>query len=490
MIRVLIPKVGCDEAVVHTNHEAFVDVNLAHVIQVRDQVKQRVQTRMSSFAVANQSMQRCVSSLWMAYDDLGLDGALSSYLMCEGIAIRIHLPLERNPPPLPNSDKVTFAVARIIHLYLDASCCGTDLEHVQLAVEAAFLRVARALLRSENANDAVDQNSSWSRLPNALVSHVANHFLADADAQQLARCDTRTFLILRKSYLLKEFVRVSKLDAHHPLYTFYWQPTSAEITTRDDSFYKLSKWTRLAHVMLDGYLNQPTPFYTRMQLPNTVISLTLNFWDRPIQELCFPPRLSILRVGKRGHFNADLRHVTWPASLHTIDLRSNGYWRFNFVRGTQFPSCLHTLMLSDHCHFGGVVLPRSLRVFHLTGADLDKTPLADLDLPDELTELSLRTLWGLHPSPLPTSLVSLTLTHGAESAQGYVLPPALTQLKLGGINGGMKSLEFLVHLSLPMPMSLQSLVFRTWSLKDQDLVDALAIIQRASPQLRVEMQLW
>jgi hypothetical protein len=425
LVRVLVPVMGTAE----TSDGDVID--LGCVSRVREQVAQRVQHLLPS-SKDRRMWVRFVSALWTAYDELGMEGALSTHLMSAGVGVRVHLPDEMFGAEKQDAIPARITGARIIHLYFDAWLWKTMMfELIHVAFEAAFVRVIVALLRPSNPSAYVQDvcSSRLVRLPTALITHVANQFLADADAQALARCNTIMCIALRRSYLLKHTTHfVDHLAARHAHYAFYWQPTGV-FMHEYSRCYDLSRWTRLIHVTLDDLSDRWTSICDTLNRLDSLTSLELQNWQpSSAHALRFPPGILCLSIGFSHSFDIRSHPVIWPANLHTLTM--SGYYRFR-----------------------GVTLPQSLCVLRLG--------------------VKLGTPYG-----------STTLSSSA-SSQECLLPSTLIRLELLPSRTGPSANEFLT--SSLLPLSLQCLSIRTSKTPPPSDMALLAKIQAARTCLVIEI---
>jgi len=408
----------------------------------REQVKQRVQDRAPPSSSRNRDAWiGLISAIILGYDDICLGGGLLTRCMREGISIKIHLPTKvfGTDPNQPTENACSGG--RVIHIYLDASL--------------------------------------WGPLPNNN-DDVIDWFQVALEPQ------------LQRSYVRKTCVKsFSCSTVHDRPYSFYWQPSIVRIVENEVLINDISSFSKLVHVTLSSHDRNPNSYFTSLRIPNSVTTLGLDDWFQPtLQYFNFPPFLETFYI--EDEFHASLQDVVWSDTLCTIDFRSSyGYlcrWKnHNVMTGVILPSHLHTLKLSIHCHFRGVQLPLSLRVFYFTGDDLDLTSLADLALPDDLIDLKLKFLYGAQPACFPLALTKLSLVRGAESSQGYVLPPALTQLVLctkdEHYSVAHAACKFLRLATLPLSLRLIELQFCNAQKRFSKVLDA---VQKKYPHVKID----
>lgn len=242
-----------------------------------------------------------VSALFYHYDDVLLGGQLFSFLMDHGIAIKVQLPHELfddEPPPAPLS---AFPNRPTLYIRLHAAlwnyiCDGDHLDLIQAEFEGQLARVVASLLcgmPEQHKHIArlllgleIDQDSRtmmMARLPNALVVHLANTFLSDKDAVNLASCDTRHFLQLRKTYQCRGIGgRIG------PSPFVIGQVTHIRLDTPHERSIDLALFPRLSHVTVAKSFNDTI-------LTDTIRSLSLDFWYRFPRGLVFSVASRVVR---------------------------------------------------------------------------------------------------------------------------------------------------------------------------------------------------
>lgn len=251
-------------------------------------------------------------------------------------------------------------------------------------------------------------------LPNVLVVWIADRFLADVDANAVARTHRYALHALGLDDIKREL----------PLAVAAQWPRNHTTDAR--------RFGRVTAVRIEGdpgtntgaYISPNMPAAVPLlheahlisSLPSSVTRLSTHLVAHLLLAGCLlPPRLRCLRLGPR--FRSSLAGLVLPDSLEELDLVDSA-WNQPAADLPMLPSNLLRLAFS-----------RSLQDSFPAG-DANARPL---QLPRTLTYLDVgRNFTGsLQYVQFPRTLLSLHL--GNSSIEGVPLPPSLTQLWLGDV---------------------------------------------------------